>query len=204
MQPTLAEETEGDSDGETVPPSDGADVAPEEEAEEAAADSDGDVREEELVDPVPGSGFDREETVDDSDDGPDLDDSPFDHEDDAFGPGVEDEEEEESDEKKTFEEPINAGFARLSVVGLPEETEDEKDEKERLRKEFREVFEEFQLGYYGNEVMHEYVLHGDDDIDPIWGFLGAMVICSGLVIHQRPDGDQVLQNATDRLPDLRN
>lgn len=90
-------------------------------------------------------------------------------------------------------ENINAGAARLAVVGLPEQFEHNGDlkHKEDLEDEFEEVFETFQLGKFGEQAADEY-LNVDDDIDPLWGFAASMVICSVMVVQMRPDGDVLL------------
>lgn len=102
-------------------------------------------------------------------------------------------------EPHSFAEPINAGAARLAVVGM-----DDDEEKDDLKTEFEEVFEEFQLGHYGSETMHEYVLHGQDDIDPIWGLAGSALLCSVIVVWMRPDGDELVHNAKETVSSLAN
>lgn len=159
------------------------------DAEPEAPVSDG--QKEALVDPVPGnfdeSFFDGQESVDDDDPFGDVGD------DWSETPGA-DEGAEEEGEEHSFAGVINSGFARMAVIGLEDETK-----KKSLKGEFEEVFAEFQLGHYGNELMHEYVLHGEDDIDPIWGFCGAMVMCLGLVVYMRPDGDEMIADAMERV-----
>lgn len=109
----------------------------------------------------------------------------------------EDENDDDASDAHSFETSINRGFARLAVIGIEDD-----DQKEDLRGEFREVFEEFQLGHYGNEVVHEYLMVEDDDIDPIWGFTGALVACVALVIYMRPDGDEIVDDFSAKLGGL--
>lgn len=101
-------------------------------------------------------------------------------------------------QEHSFEEAINQGSARLAVVGL-----DEADGKEDLRQEFEEVFEAFQLGHYGNRVMHDYLLHGAEDVNPVWGLAGSAMLCSVMVVYMRPDGDEAVSKVKDRLQRLR-
>lgn len=162
---------------------DDLDVEPEEPTSEGQKEA--------LVDPVPGSFdedfFDGMESVDDSDD-------PFGGATDDWSETPDAEDEDAESEPHSFADVINSGFARMAVIGLEDETK-----KTSLKGEFEEVFAEFQLGHYGNELMHEYVLHGEDDIDPVWGFCGAMVMCLGLVVYMRPDGDEMIADAMDRV-----
>lgn len=101
-------------------------------------------------------------------------------------------------EPHSFEEPINAGAARLAVVGIEDD-----DQQDSLNDEFEEVFEEFQLGHYGSETMHEYVLTDADDIDPIWGLCGSMLLCTAIVVWMRPDGDELIADARENLATMR-
>lgn len=111
-------------------------------------------------------------------------------------PGMEGDESDAPD--APFEDSINAGFARLAVVGL------EDDEKDDLQDEFEDVFEAFRLGHYGSEVMQEYVVGQEDDIDPAWGLFGSLVLCTALVIYQRPDGDEIIEGAQAKISNFRN
>lgn len=97
----------------------------------------------------------------------------------------------------SFEEPINEGCARLAVVGLDDDSQSD------LEGEFEEVFESFQLGHYGNRVMQDYLLRGADDISPIWGLAGSALLCTTMVVYLRPDGDELVSTASDRLSGLR-
>lgn len=104
--------------------------------------------------------------------------------------------EEMAESQHSFEEPIVEGFARLAVVGLDD------DEQDELEDEFVDVFEAFQLGHYGDRVLHEYVLVGDDDVNPIYGLAGSMLLCTVLTIYMRPDGDEIVTDAKARLQEL--
>ena len=94
-------------------------------------------------------------------------------------------------------EAINEGAARAGVVGL-----EDGDEKEDLEEEFTEVFETFKLGHFGALTFEEHIKQTDDDIDPVWGLVGAMLICAAVVVYKRPDGDDMIHNAKDSLGNL--
>lgn len=179
-------------------PFDGADDATDgdyaDEIEVETTEAEGEEVKEELAEPVfadaPGDDF-----FDGADDAPGI--HPEGIEDDTSSSGTQappGPDAAEEDDRVGFEDSINSGFARLAVVGL-----DEDDGKDELREEFREVMEEFKLGHYGDEVMQEYMLESEDDIHPIWGFCGALVLCFGLVIYMRPDGDEIMESVTDTL-----
>lgn len=111
-------------------------------------------------------------------------------------------EEVEEYEEHSFEEPINEGFARFAVLRLPDSWETDEGETKRkddLQEEMNEVFEAFQLGHYGNRCLHEYVLVGAGDINPVYGLMGSMVACTALAVVMRPDGDELVTTATERL-----
>jgi hypothetical protein len=153
--------------------------------------------EEELADPVPGSGGgDFFSGEDDLDTGTGSTPEPT-------GPGDDDAGDidemlgDEPPEKHSFEEPIIEGFARMAVIGLDD------DEKDELEPEFVDVFEAFQLGHYGDQVLHEYVLVGDDDINPLYGLAGSMLLCTVLTVYMRPDGDEIVSNVQERMTALR-
>ena len=99
---------------------------------------------------------------------------------------------------ESMEGAINDGAARLAVVGLKDE-----DEKEDLHDEFTEVFEAFQLGYFGSRFMEEYVFAADDgEISPTWGLLGAAACCTALAIWMRPDGDEMVGRAREAVENI--
>lgn len=95
---------------------------------------------------------------------------------------------------------INAGAARLSVLGLPDEFEHygETQTKDELREEFEEVFETFKLGAYGEEVAEEYLLMDVDEVDPLTGFTVSLIACSTIVLMSRPDSDEILSKVKRR------
>lgn len=97
---------------------------------------------------------------------------------------------------------INAGAARLSVVGLEDEWVKDSGEtvtKSDLESEFKEVFEAARLGHYGKKVADEYLLVQADDIHPVWGLCGAMLLCAAVVVFRRPDGDQLIDTTKTKL-----
>jgi hypothetical protein len=99
---------------------------------------------------------------------------------------------------------INAGVARAAVIGLDDEwTTDsgEEQSKDDLESEFKETFEAFRLGHYAQECAEEYLLV-DEDIHPVWGLIGASLICAAVIVYKRPDGDQILDNAKTNLGDI--
>jgi hypothetical protein len=103
-----------------------------------------------------------------------------------------------------MEEAINDGAARLAVVGLTEEDFEESSlDKLSLETEFRETFEAFRLGYFGSRAVDEYILSAqDEEVDPAWGFCGAMLMAGAMVVWMRPDGEETLgelQGTLERL-----
>lgn len=100
---------------------------------------------------------------------------------------------------------INRGAARLSVIGLDDEWQTdggESKKKDDLKDEFQETFEAFRLGHYGSVVVEEYLLIERDDIHPVWGLVGAMLICAAVVVYRRPDGDQLVDTGKQKLGDV--
>lgn len=95
---------------------------------------------------------------------------------------------------------INAGFARAAVIGLPDEWEEdgEPQSKDDLQTELQETFEAFRLGHYGQECAQKY-LDIEEDIHPAWGLLGASLICAAVVVYKRPDGDELIDDAKERV-----
>lgn len=93
----------------------------------------------------------------------------------------------------TIENAINEGAARLFVAGL------EEDEQDRLEGEFVDVFEAFRLGFFGARSVEEHVLKGEEDVDPLWGLAGSLVVCGVFAFHMRPDGEEQLANLKTRL-----
>lgn len=172
-------------------PDDGPDPDPDQ-----AASVEPDVAEEEMADPV------SKDLDDDFFSGSETKASAFDAEEsEAAGPQMSEGDPlselgpEEADDEETpdaqFEDAINGGASRLAVVGLDDPEQDD------LQEEFREVFEEFQLGFYGDQCVRKY--GGSDDVDPIWGLLGSMLLCSVIVVSMRPDGDELVTSAKQRL-----
>jgi hypothetical protein len=97
---------------------------------------------------------------------------------------------------------INNGVARLSVVGLEDEwmaPDGSEKSKSDLEDEFREVFETARLGHYGEKVIDEYLMVDAEDIHPVWGLCGALLICAAVVVYRRPDGDQLIENTKNKL-----
>lgn len=93
---------------------------------------------------------------------------------------------------------IIEGFARAAVIKI-----EPKSEQSKLQDEFEEVFESFRLGYFGREVIYEYlVIDEQDNIDPIWGFFGSVLMCLVVVMWMRPDSDEITSKATESLSDL--
>lgn len=89
---------------------------------------------------------------------------------------------------------INNGFARAAVIGI-----ENHQEKDRLYQEFQETFATFQLGYYGEQVVHEYLDPDMEDIHPVAGLVGAMLLCTAVVIYKRPDSDELIQTARNTV-----
>jgi hypothetical protein len=91
----------------------------------------------------------------------------------------------------SLSERINMGCARAAVIGL-----EEGPAKDSLKAEFQDTFETFGLGRYGAVCAEEYLEADVDDINPIWGLVGAMLICAAVVVWRRPDIDHT--RFTDR------
>lgn len=135
--------------------------------------------------------------------GDDAADSLFDGFDDAGGDGdAADEPTEAAETRDTgLAANINRGCARLAVVGLDDEWErnGKTHKKQALQTEFEEVFSAFRLGHYASITVEEYLLIEQDDIHPVWGLVGAMLICAAVVVYRRPDGDQMVDATKVKL-----
>ena len=89
-----------------------------------------------------------------------------------------------------LETALNEGAARLAVIGL--------EDADDLESEFQDIFAAFRLGYYGSAVAEEYVLGPEhDQIDPVWGLLGSVMICAAVTLWLRPDGDDQVERLTE-------
>lgn len=101
----------------------------------------------------------------------------------------------------TIPDAINSGAARLATVGLPDEFEHygETKKKEDLRDEFEEVFEEFKLGDFGEEVAVEYLFVEPGQVDPLTGFTVSMVACTTMVAMMRPDSDEIIDKVQNKV-----
>lgn len=98
---------------------------------------------------------------------------------------------------ESMETAINEGVARLAVVGLDD------DERGDLEDEFTEVFEAFRLGYFGSRFAEEYVFAADDEeVDPTWGLVGAMLVCTAFTVWMRPDGDELVGRAREAVENI--
>lgn len=133
----------------------------------------------------------------------DEEDFGFDEVEDATATKDEEEESREKEEKadsgggkgSDVAEAINDGASTLAVFGL-----DEDDGREGLKNEFREVFESFKLGYFAEKTLDEYgFFDGDEEMNPAVGLIGSSLICSAVVISQRPDGAEIKDDITDTL-----
>lgn len=99
---------------------------------------------------------------------------------------------------EALEESINEGVARLAVVNIEDD-----DEQDALETEFAETFEAFRFGYFGAAAVEEYVLvDEDDEIDPLWGFLGAAMMCSAMVVWMRPDGEELVEKTKETVGNI--
>lgn len=103
-----------------------------------------------------------------------------------------------------FEESINDGAARLATIGLTDEDmEDSKLSKDELEEEFRQTFEAFRLGHFGQSFLSEYVLTDSaDEINPAWGLLGSTLVAAAMVVWLRPDGDQAIEKARGAIENM--
>lgn len=125
---------------------------------------------------------------------PDVDE---DAEEDILGDGLE-------GNAAAMEGAINDGAARLATVGLTDDDFEDSDlTKSSLEEEFAETFQAFRLGYFGSQVVDEYVLSPEDeDVNPVWGLAGSMLIATAMVVWLRPDGDEAVAKARDAVGDL--
>lgn len=89
---------------------------------------------------------------------------------------------------------INRGAARFAVIGL-----EEGREKDSLETELRETAEAFRLGHFGAEVAQEYLKADIDEIHPVWGLVAASIAFAVVVVHRRPDGDDIIADAKSAL-----
>lgn len=108
-----------------------------------------------------------------------------------------------TDDHSNIEAAINEGAARLAVVGLGNDHKLDNDEdvtdSDCLEAEFHDVFSAFRLGYFGAGFLDEYIFTENDDIDPAWGLLGAMLCAAAFTVWMRPDGDEIVLDAKDAL-----
>lgn len=95
-----------------------------------------------------------------------------------------------------IEDAVNEGFARLATVDWPEEADSDAEEMEE---EFKDVFEAFRLGHFGERCADEYIFAEDDEVDPFWGFSGSMVIAAAFVVMMRPDGEEKVASLADGI-----
>jgi len=186
--PALAEQTDGEpemaeSTDEPEESADAPDVEDEPEIEEVELSEDDYATEaaEELFSGTEGA--DESQESDESDDGDSDDAGGLD---DLAGAAAQ------------MEQAINEGAAELATVQLPED-----EDRDELRDEFLGVFEAFRLGHFGSKAVEEYVLVSDgDEVDPLYGLLGAMLACGAFVLWMRPDGDAAVQRAKDALGNI--
>lgn len=92
---------------------------------------------------------------------------------------------------------FNEGAARVGVAGL-----DDDEERDALQTEFSEIFDAFGLGHFAERTVEEYVLVGDEEIDPAWGLLGAVLVCAAVVLTMRPDGDEQMKRLSSAVGGL--
>lgn len=138
--------------------------------------------------------------------GDDVSDSLFDgvDGDDSSGSGSTSSESSEASETRSsgLAADINAGMARAAVIGLDDKwTTEDGDERKKtdLQKEFEETFEAFRFGHYASICAEEYLLMEAEDIHPVWGLIGASLICAAVIVYRRPDGDQMVDKAKLKL-----
>jgi hypothetical protein len=94
---------------------------------------------------------------------------------------------------EAIETAINEGAARLAVVGLDD------TEQGELQAEMEDVFGAFRLGHFGANAAEQHVFSEGENIDPVWGFLGASLVCGAFALHMRPDGEEQLANIRGAL-----
>lgn len=143
------------------------------------------------------SGVEEAESGDESESSPDTSD--------GSGDGDESDLEEVADgldgNAAAMEDTFNEGAARLAVVGLTDDDFEDSDlTKSSLQEEFEETFQAFRLGYFGSRALEEYVLDpADEDVSPAWGLLGSVLMTGALVVWLRPDGDEAIGKAREKI-----
>lgn len=91
---------------------------------------------------------------------------------------------------------VNEGAARAAVTGLDPDEHD----KDSLETEFSETFAAFKLGHFASKVADEYVFtNADDEVDPIWGLLATMMLCSAFALWSRPDSEEQISRIKDAI-----
>lgn len=191
-EPAVADGGESDADGGPSP--------------DTVTDDDGDEEVEMVQTDVSETGADPDGFFDDVEadtEGSDTTaDSIFDDIEDGDGSSSDDSPEAADTRSSGLADDINNGCSRLAVFGLDDEWETSSGEtrtKQELQDEFKETFEAFRLGHYGSIVVEEYLLVDTEDIHPVWGLCGAMLICAAVVLYRRPDGEQLVSNARTNL-----
>lgn len=190
-----------DEADEDVDPDEEVSGSDDEESEQDLPTDDGDV--EVAQTDVSETGHDPDGLFDDIDTSSSGGDSMFDGVDGDDSNGTDDDSSEAASTRSTgLAADINRGAARAGVIGLDDEWETPSGEtrtKDELRTEFEETFEAFRLGHYGSEVIEEYLLVETDDIHPVWGLVGAMLICAAVIVFRRPDGDQLIDSTKMKI-----
>lgn len=89
---------------------------------------------------------------------------------------------DEGPELSSMATRVNEGAAKMATAGL--------EDAEKLQEDLEGAFELFQLGYFAEETAREYIMTGEDEIDPAWGLLGSSFCCLAIVLAFRPDGSE--------------
>lgn len=188
--PQVAEpQDDGDEMAESTDSPEVADGGGEmEETQEEPNISEVDLTEDDYAEDAASELFDGEESAGDTDDGDEGDDG------DDSQSGLAD----LDGAAGQLEEAFNEGAAELATVQLPEDAD-----RDDLRGEFVGVFQAFRLGHFASKAVDEYVLVSDgEEVDPLWGFFGAMLLCTAFVIWMRPDGGEKVEALKDAVSNI--
>ncbi len=103
------------------------------------------------------------------------------------------ESENQEEEKETIEKSesneigkaFSDGVATMCTIGL------EEDERDEYKEQFQDLFSEFKVDHFAQRTVEEKVLTDvDDELDPTWALVGALVGASIICLAQRPDANE--------------
>jgi len=100
-----------------------------------------------------------------------------------------------------MEEAINEGAAEAALFGLTSEDWEGADlTRNQAQDQLVGIFQAFRLGYFGSQVVEEYIMEpADGDVSPAWGLLGSALIAAAFALYVRPDGGEVAEQVRDQV-----